>query len=91
MDFYNLDRTDAIILLCIIQCALGVAVAFLYLCREIKAIWNWFTPVQPNIHGPEDKISTTTAKTDELTITREQLTAWHQTDPLRVCKLRRYC
>ena len=90
MDVYGLAWTDAIILLCIIQCALGVVITFLYLSREIKAIWNRSTPVEPSIQGLEgcleEKSSTTFQETGEFTFTLAQLKL---PVVLQVCKLRR--
>ena len=90
MDVYGLAWTYAIILLCIIQYALGVVIG-LYLSREIKAIWNQFTPVEPNNQDPEgcseEKTSTTSQETGEFTFTLDQL---QLPVVLQVCELRRY-
>ena len=94
MDFYDPARANAIVLLCVIQCALGVAISFLYLCREIKAIWNRFTSVEPDIQGPkgglEEKIPTVSQETSEFTFTLEQLDRSYQDSVVSlVCKLGR--
>ena len=76
MDFYDPARTNAIVLLCIIQCTLGVAISFLYLFRELKALWTQFAPVEPDIQrtrGCREEEIPTTSLTGALTIPLKNL------------------